>query len=244
MTQKLPPALWRQTSAIRWQIGGVIGLGSLLGLSVAMGVIDSVPVIWQPRLWCGLAVNVGLMVLVAFTVRWIMWHRVVALWQHRATVDDLTGLWRPGAFWAGTEEAAQMRGHRPWVMVYADLDDFKQINDQYGHGTGDAVLQTWGRILRNQARQTDILSRLGGEEVGWWLPHTTCEEARLAVERVLSCCQTTPVDPLPGFAFSAGLAQGQPGESVWEAARRADLALYAAKRAGKGRVLGDGTVEE
>ena len=45
---------------------------------------------------------------------------------------------------------------------------------------------------------------------------------------------------LPGFAFSAGLAQGQSGESVWEPARRADLALYAAKRAGKGRVLGDG----
>ena len=56
--------------------------------------------------------------------------------------------------------------------------------------------------------------------------------------------QTTPVDALSGFAFSAGLAQGQPGESVWEAARRADLALYAAKRAGKGRVLGDGTGEE
>lgn len=218
-------------------------MGLLLG-GVAVWAILSTPDPDRFRLWIALAVDSGLFTVLMFGLQWVVWHRLVAFWQRRATVDDITGLLRPGAFWADTEEAVQIRGQRPWVIVYADLDDFKQINDEYGHGTGDAVLQTWGRILRGQARQEDRLSRLGGEEVGWWLPHTTCEEARLAVERVLSCCQTTPVDPLPGFAFSAGLAQGQPGESVWEAARRADLALYAAKRAGKGRVLGDGTVEE
>ena len=218
-------------------------MGLLLG-GVALWAILSTPDPDRFRLWIALAVDSVLFTVLMFGLQWVVWHRLVAFWQRRATMDDLTGLLRPGAFWADTEEAVQMRGHRPWVIVYADLDDFKQINDQYGHGTGDAVLQTWGRILRDQARQEDRLSRLGGEEVGWWLPQTTCEEARLAVERVLWCCQTTPVDTLPGFAFSAGLAQGQPGESVWEAARRADLALYAAKRAGKGRVLGDGTGEE
>ncbi len=226
---------------IRWHVtGGILVMGVLLG-GVAVWAIVSLPDPDRVRLWVALAIQTGLFTILVLGLQWVVWHRLVAFWQRRATVDDLTGLLRPGAFWANTEEAAQMRGQRPWVIVYADLDDFKQINDRYGHGTGDAVLQIWGHILRDQARQADILSRLGGEEVGWWLPQTTCEEARLAVERVLYCCQITPVDDLSGFAFSAGLAPGRPGESVWEAARRADLALYAAKRAGKGRVIGEET---
>ena len=59
------------------------------------------------------------------------------------------------------------RGAYPWVVVHCDLDDFKQVNDRYGHAVGDAVLRTWGQILREEARSTDLVSRLGGEEVGW-----------------------------------------------------------------------------
>ncbi len=67
----------------------------------------------------------------------------------------------------------------------------------------------------------------------------------MAVERVLRRCQSTRGESLPGcFAFSAGLAPGQPGDSVWDAARRADRALYQAKASGKGRVLKEGKVEE
>ena len=55
-------------------------------------------------------------------LQWVVWHRLVAFWQRCATVDDLTGLLRPGAFWAGTEETTQIREHRPWVIVYADKE--------------------------------------------------------------------------------------------------------------------------
>ncbi|MCL4352221.1 MAG: GGDEF domain-containing protein [Firmicutes bacterium] len=183
-----------------WLAGSILVTGLLLG-GGAVWAILGISDLDHVRLWEALVIDTGLFTILMLGLQWVVWHRLVAFWQRRAIVDDLTGLLRRETFWVHSEAAVQMRGQRPWVMMYTDLDDFKQINDQYGHGTGDAVLQTWGRILRDQARQADHLSRLGGEEVGWWLPQTTCEEARIAVERVLWCCQMTPVDLSPVLPF-------------------------------------------
>ena len=172
----------------------------MTGLLLGGGAVWAILGISDPdyvRLWEALVIDTGLFTILMLGLQWVVWHRLVAFWQHHAIVDDLTGLLRPGTFWAHSEAAVRMRGQPPWVMVYADPDDFKQINDQYGHGTGDAVLQTRDRILRDQARQADHLRRLGGEEVDWWMLHTTCEEARIAVEWVLRCCQMTSVDLSP-----------------------------------------------
>ena len=127
----------------------ILAMGLLLG-GVALWAISSIPDPDRGPLWIALTIDSVLFTVLVLGLQWVVWHRLVAFWQRRATVDDLTGLLRPGAFWARTEEAAQIRGHRPWVIVYADLDDFKQINDQYGHGTGDAVLQTWGAFCESR----------------------------------------------------------------------------------------------
>ena len=101
-------------------------MGLLLG-GVALWAILSTPDPDRFRLWIALAVDSVLFTVLMFGLQWVVWHRLVAFWQRRATVDDITGLLRPGAFWADTEEAVQIRGQRPWVIVYADLDDFNEI---------------------------------------------------------------------------------------------------------------------
>ncbi|PSR31189.1 MAG: hypothetical protein C7B43_03565 [Sulfobacillus benefaciens] len=128
------------------------------------------PAFWRPRLWLGLAVNVSMMTLLALTVRWLMWHRMLAFWHRRTAVDDMTILLRPAAFWESAEEAIMIQATRPWVIAYCDLDDFKQVNDHYGHAVEDTILRTWGQIFREEALGADIIDRLGGEEVGWWMP--------------------------------------------------------------------------
>lgn len=230
---------WRmqQTHRMRWQIAAGILIVSVVAWGLAIAAIFATPTSSRGWLWGALAADTILVGGTMFVIRWLVYHRLVAFWQRRAAVDDLMQLLRPATFWEWTEERATMRGTWPWVIVYCDIDDFKQCNDRWGHATGDALLRRWGQILRHQSRQDDILSRLGGEEVGWWLPHATPTEARIAVERVLRICQTTPIESLTGFSFSAGITQGRPGESVWDAARRADHALYQAKRTGKARVV-------
>ena len=228
---------WQQTRRNRWKMTAGIASVSIVAWGIAIAAILATPTTTRVWLWEALLADIILLGTLVIGVRWVVCHRVLAFWQHRAAVDDLMQLLRPGSFWEWTEERAGIRGSWPWVIVYCDVDDFKQCNDQWGHATGDAILQQWGQILRQQSRQDDILSRLGGEEVGWWLPHTTLAEARMAVERVLRICQNTAIDSLSGFSFSAGIAQGRPGESVGNAARRADHALYRAKQAGKGRVV-------
>ncbi|MCL5972476.1 MAG: diguanylate cyclase [Firmicutes bacterium] len=101
----------------------------------------------------------------------------------------MTRLLRPAVFWKSAEAAIMTRGTRPWVIGYCDLDDFKQVNDPCGHAVGNAVLRAWGQIFREEARSADIIGRLGGAEVGWWMPENTEEAAQRAVERVLRLCQ-------------------------------------------------------
>ncbi len=110
--------------------GSLLAMGLLLGGVVLWAILGTPAPDWG-RLWIALAVDSALFTVLMLGLQWAVWHRLVAFWQRRATMDDLTGLLRPGAFWAGTEEAAQIRGQRPWVIVYADLDDFKQVNEGY-----------------------------------------------------------------------------------------------------------------
>ncbi len=214
---------------------GIIAL-NIIAIIVAICGIEQIPPQFRGPVWIAFVLDFFLIMGIFIILRWIVWYQLLPLWQQRAALDGLTGLVRPAPFWEMTEEGAGTRGSWPWTVAYCDLDNFKQYNDRWGHATGDAVLQVWGRILREQARHNDIIGRLGGEEIGWWFPHTTAEEAQIAVDRVLRLCLSTTVNSVAGFSFSAGVAQAQPGESVWDAARRADRALYEAKRAGKGRV--------
>lgn len=189
-------------------------------------------------------VTLQILLTVAFllVVRHFVLRHVVHPLLHRAQYDELTGALRAGPFWDHAEERIRraLGAQQPVAFVFLDVDDFKHINDQYGHATGDLVLQSLGVLLRHAVRQGDLLGRLGGEEFGWLMLGITPDEAYAATNRVLESCalQTTRGRPVVGLSGGLATADGKRGQhpTAWDLARRADRALYEAKSSGKGHV--------
>lgn len=124
-------------------------------------------------------------------------------------------------------------------IVQIDLDHFKRLNDTHGHPIGDKALAAMGRLLANSLHANDIAGRLGGEEFAALIAEPS-NEALLAVgDRILRAARTTGPDTTdcPAFTVSVGLALGAPGESLKDCMVRADRAMYAAKHAGRDRMV-------
>jgi diguanylate cyclase (GGDEF)-like protein len=120
--------------------------------------------------------------------------------------------------------------HRPVTAVVLDLDAFKQLNDHFGHEEGDRVLCETAQRLRAAFRAGDVLARAGGDEFFALLIDTSGEAAITAVDRLSD-------GPPHRGALSAGIAVWDPGEPLNALLRRADIALYEAKRAGGGHAV-------
>lgn len=151
-----------------------------------------------------------------------------------AVLDPLTGLYnRRSADMRLRAEVDRSRRHaHPLTLVMFDLDDFKPINDRYGHAAGDLVLKEFGERLQKAVRVSDVAVRLGGDEFMVILPECQPDQvvhllARLRPMEVLYHGQKLPVH------FAAGWAGYQAGESAETLQERADQALYADKRARK-----------
>ncbi len=121
--------------------------------------------------------------------------------------------------------------------LMADLDHFKRVNDVHGHEAGDAVLATFGDLLRRRTRATDIVARFGGEEFVVLMPDTDLEHAVGIAERIREAIADCRVAPLPDpVTASFGVAELAAGEQASDLLRRADGALYRAKQLGRNRV--------
>lgn len=123
---------------------------------------------------------------------------------------------------------------QPLTLAILDFDHFKKINDTHGHSMGDAVLLRFCEHCRKHLRSEHELGRLGGEESLLLLPEIGIEDAGVAIERVR---ETLQPHASVRFTFSAGLAQGRPGEPLSEVMERADRALYRAKSLGRNRTV-------
>ena len=117
-----------------------------------------------------------------------------------------------------------------------DLDHFKQINDRYGHATGDEVLQEVGRRLRASLRKSDVLGRWGGEEFLIVMRGESQQDVLQALERLREDIAFWPFETVGAVSASFGVAEGHVGDSVNSLLERADRALYQAKRLGRNRV--------
>lgn len=154
--------------------------------------------------------------------------------KNLAVLDPLTGLYNRRLIEERLAEEASrsQRGCRPLTVLMIDLDDFKQINDGYGHAAGDLVLQECAAHLKKATRASDVAARLGGDEFLVLLPE--CSEAQ--VSHVLNHLGTFGVDfkerRIP-VAFSIGTAEYQPPESPAQLLERADQNLYEEKRSRK-----------
>ncbi|HQX57490.1 MAG: GGDEF domain-containing protein [Rhodoferax sp.] len=165
--------------------------------------------------------------------------RVSAMARH----DSLTGaLNRKGLEEALNRELAVVRRNESALCVaLLDIDNFKKINDERGHSTGDEALAHLAKVARNCMRPQDTLARYGGEEFVVLLPDTALEngiEAMVRLQRELTRQFFLAGTEKLLITFSAGVAQLAPDEEGEAALKRADKAMYMAKRAGKNRVLG------
>jgi diguanylate cyclase len=165
--------------------------------------------------------------------------RVSALARH----DPLTGaLNRQGLDEAVNREVSKVkRMDTPLCVAMLDIDNFKKLNDTLGHATGDMALAHLASVAREVMRPQDTLSRYGGEEFVILLPDTPLDKGIEAMTRLQR--ELTKRFFLAGaekvlITFSAGVAQLLTGETGFDAIKRADQAMYLAKRAGKNRVLG------
>ena len=163
----------------------------------------------------------------------------------QATTDSLTGL----ANRRTLDEELVLEWRRAdrvgdsLAFILLDLDDFKLVNDTHGHQAGDAVLRAVGEVLLGGVRQVDLAGRYGGEEFALILPETDLPGAIKLAERLRLALETTPVELAEGKTLqvtaSFGVALKDELPSADELVAVADEALYAAKRAGKNRVMPD-----
>jgi diguanylate cyclase (GGDEF)-like protein len=156
----------------------------------------------------------------------------------QATVDSLTGLANRASFNAAVSAAMHDEGAQPTTVLFVDLDDFKDINDQLGHGAGDDLLREVAARLCRATRPDDVCARLGGDEFAILLRGTDSATAAEVAQRIVATVGA-PAHLRRGVAHvgaSVGVATGSDEGDLDRLIHRADVAMYAAKANGKGRV--------
>ena len=159
-----------------------------------------------------------------------------------AATDDLTGLANRRHFYEALAKAISLarRHGYPVVLVSFDLDGLKRVNDSAGHEAGDEVLTGFAALLAALCRAEDLPARLGGDEFSVLLPGIDQSGARGLAERVVAAVRSCAVLERRAVTVSGGVAQWTPDELPDDLLRRADEALYAAKRGGGDAVAGGG----
>lgn len=165
--------------------------------------------------------------------------------QYEAAHDRLTGLWNRGAVLDALNRESQraFRSHDPLAVVMFDLDQFKRINDTYGHLIGDAVLQEVGRRLRASFRGYDFVGRYGGEEFLVVVPGcrqpdlvALAERARQCISDNAFCTATSQISVTVSVGLASAAQIKQIDQDCQNLLRQADAALYLAKAEGRNRV--------
>jgi diguanylate cyclase (GGDEF)-like protein len=162
--------------------------------------------------------------------------RVLARTETQARVDSLTGLFNRRSLELQAREL--MDKGETFVVAFADLDHFKDLNDAHGHEMGDRALRLFARVLRDSVRPADIPARFGGEEFVVVLPDCQLGDARIVADRVRDRLkQGIAASTVPPFTVSVGLAAAEAPDSFADTVARADEALLHAKRTGRDRVV-------
>jgi len=180
------------------------------------------------------------MVVVTFTMTELSQVERVRELEIRATHDALTGLWNREEFMARAQRELDSRSTRHAVVI-ADLDHFKAINDEHGHAAGDRALEAFATAVRRTLGPRDLAGRLGGEEFALLLATGDPGIARARAEALSAeYAVLTAGDTCPAPTVSYGIAVAAETDDLPQALRRADAAMYRAKRAGRDRAVVDG----
>ncbi len=185
--------------------------------------------------------NTGISLITFLLTTFILSSVKSALEQEKklARLDPLTGIANRRSFveLMGAEMHRAWRYQRPFTIVHFDLDNFKTVNDRFGHSTGDTLLCLVGRIIQENIRATDTIARLGGDEFAILLPETGPESARVVIQKV----QELNLQVMKRNGWPVTLSMGvvtfiSPPATVDEMLRFSDALMYEAKNDGKNAI--------
>ncbi|HEU4699774.1 MAG TPA: GGDEF domain-containing protein [Gemmatimonadales bacterium] len=160
--------------------------------------------------------------------------------RHRADRDPLTGLLNAASFGEAVEHERRHLTLTPtWVtLAYVDIDDFKEVNDRFGHAAGDELLRRVAGVLRHAVRDSDVVARLGGDEFGVLLPGAATEAAGTVLAKVHAALEAALAgEALPVGVSIGAVTFGEPLQSAQAMVHLADQLMYEVKRSGKGRLV-------
>lgn len=214
------------------------------GLGALTAVLSAAAIVWLnahngahlPSIVANAITNLLLFVILVFIlgeVR-VLYERERDSSRH----DYLTGLPNARAFYEllTMEKNRARRFERPLTLAYIDLDNFKLMNDLYGHPEGDVLLATVGKTMQNSIRETDLIARLGGDEFVLLLPESTEEQARVVLEKLQSSLKQVMSDNRWPVTFSIGAVTFlNAPDSAEEMVQKADHLMYTVKQSGKNR---------
>ena len=227
-----------------------VGLANGLRLAYANTLSEQSPAPGDLLLASGLLILVSAMVLVYLGLLLTYErteHKLRA--SHRklrylADIDMLTRMPNRRYFYERARRALLEPGAPAAVMMF-DVDHFKKINDLLGHASGDEALRQVAAAVREALRKPDLAGRLGGDEFAVLLPATSGADAMAVARRIVGLLEHRQVAPrVARVSLSFGIVQSQPGETIEETLRRADQALYEAKRQGRSRAVAASGAED
>lgn len=166
--------------------------------------------------------------------------QVKARLEHLAQTDSLTGLYNHRFFHERlrSELTRASRSHDPVAVLMFDLDDFKRVNDVYGHGAGDQLLAQLARVARESVRGSDVVCRIGGEEFGVIMPSCDAGDALALGARLTESLREMEFEPAGHVTVSIGISQGpQHAMNPRELIACAEAAMMTAKARGKNQVV-------
>jgi diguanylate cyclase (GGDEF)-like protein len=166
--------------------------------------------------------------------------QVRARLEHQAMTDSLTGLYNHRAFHERLRKAlaSASRAHEAVTVLMLDIDDFKRVNDIYGHGAGDEILRGLSDTLKDSVRSSDIVYRLGGEEFAIVITSRSPQHAERLAHRVVDRVESTDFDPAGRITISVGLARGpEHAMNPRELIACAEAAMMSAKARGKNQIV-------
>jgi len=222
---------------VTWYLGAGAGLGFSIASVMTMFAIDlhTIPLsMWDRILTWDRAGK-----LVFFLVTTLLLSRLRDVYRRErdaSRIDPLTGIANRRAFFdfAERERIRAARYLRPITIAYIDVDDFKEVNDRWGHGTGDVVLTEIAQTLKRHIRGTDIVARMGGDEFILLLPEADKSSARTAIHKVHQLLLELVKELNVPISFSIGAVTFRSSvASADEMVRAADSAMYSAKNSGK-----------
>jgi diguanylate cyclase (GGDEF)-like protein len=214
-----------------------------LGVTLTMNSLDM-----DINLQAGLIISVFVTLSIATPMSWVMVRSFLKIdileeeMRILASYDSLTGLLTKREFFDRAEyfQKIALRENLPYSLIIADLDNFKDINDEFGHLTGDQILEKLGKAIRDSLRESDLGCRFGGDEFLFFLPNTTTEQAKAFSDRLQRVINNTvnisslkiTLTASMGIASYPELQKGNIEDFIFAA----DAAMYMAKDSGGNQV--------